>query len=102
MYTLTITDSTESTATVKLSGELDSMAAISFDHDIAKVMSKPGRKFTIDLSDLTYISSAALRTFLNINRQAQTAGGSIRITGIVPKVLQVFQITGFDKLFEID
>jgi len=101
MVKIEILDSSESNVTVKISGEFSSTSVDSFNEGIADVMNNAGREITLDLSDMTFVSSAGLRVFLLLSKRAGAAGGSINIVGILPEILEVIHLTGFDEMFNI-
>jgi anti-sigma B factor antagonist len=42
-----------------------------------------------------------LRALLRIRRQAQAAGGDLMLTEMSPRVREVFEMIGFDDLFQV-
>ncbi|MCE2424937.1 MAG: STAS domain-containing protein [Pseudomonadales bacterium] len=54
-----------------------------------------------DLVDLNYISSAGLRVFLMAARDLQRHGGKALFCGLSEQIMQVFEITGFDKILSV-
>ena len=55
----------------------------------------------LDLSSLSYISSAGLRAILLIGRQLRKQKGTIAVCSLSPIVREVFEISGFDKIFPV-
>ena len=51
--------------------------------------------------ELEYISSSGLRIFLTLRKTAASKGGKVIIKSISPVIRQVFMMTGFLNLFEI-
>jgi anti-anti-sigma factor len=60
-----------------------------------------GRPVVIDFSELTYISSAGLRVLLMAAKKSKATGVPLALAGMAPQVREVFQISGFAKLFAI-
>ena len=56
----------------------------------------------MDCSDLEYISSAGLRFFMQLKRESEAKGGSIRITHLNEDVADIFRMSGFNNLFNIE
>lgn len=54
-----------------------------------------------DLSGVPYVSSAGLRVLLIGAKAAKAAGHKLIITGVAPAVREVFDISGFTKIFTI-
>ncbi|MBI4902240.1 MAG: STAS domain-containing protein [Acidobacteria bacterium] len=84
-----------------LDGFLDAHTAPQFDEAIQKELNAGRRNLVVNCEKLTYISSAGLGVFMSFIEEIRDAGGDIRICGVVPKVLQVFEILGFQTLFDI-
>ena len=55
----------------------------------------------IDLNDVTRLSSSALGKFMRLYKRAMQLNGRVRLCSIHPDVRDAFEITGFDKKFEI-
>ena len=60
-----------------------------------------GADILIDLSQVEFLSSAALGMLGMIHRKTWAAKGRLKLCGIRPPVLQVFQVTKLDSLFDI-
>jgi anti-anti-sigma factor len=58
-------------------------------------------KIIIDCKDLDYVSSSGLRIFLKALKQVSGAGGKFVICSLQSQIMQVFRISGFDRLFDI-
>ena len=86
---------------VKLSGRLDSSSAPPTEESFTRLLASGSRHLAIDLSNLEYISSAGLRVLLVVARKLQQAKGKVVLFGLVPNVREVFQISGFDRIFAI-
>ncbi|MFE3995369.1 STAS domain-containing protein [Streptomyces goshikiensis] len=61
---------------------------------------REGRPLRIDLTAVTYVSSAGLRTLLVVYREAQHAGVSVTLYGVSEEVRFVMSATGFLDFFE--
>lgn len=55
---------------------------------------------TIDLSEVNYISSMGLRSFLSFQK-AISQKGEMKIINVNPEVLEIFKMVGFDKILNI-
>lgn len=86
----------------QVQGELDSTAVENFNEQIASVLNNAGRAITFDFTELSFISSAGLRSLLLINKKAQANGGSVTISGACPEIKHVFNLTGFDTFMTVE
>lgn len=86
--------------TFLLEGRLDTLTAPSFEEKINEVV-EDAEKLIFDLSNLQYISSAGLRVLLGATHQMEEKGKLIVCNPSQP-VREVFDLTGFSRLFIIE
>lgn len=85
---------------LKLSGKLDATEALVATKAVLDVVDA-GKNVTLDLSEVTYVSSAGLRALLTGFKAAQARNLAMTIHSITPPVAQVLKMTGFDSIFPI-
>jgi anti-sigma B factor antagonist len=59
-------------------------------------------RLVVDCERLQYISSAGLGVFMGFIEEVREKGGDIKICTLPPKVRQVFELLGFDALYDIE
>lgn len=101
MITITMDKSAQPTR-VKMSGELDIVATTNQVDELGKVLVLADQALEIDCSELEYISSAGLRFFMQLKRESEAKGGSIRITHLNEDVADIFRMSGFKNIFDIE
>ncbi len=84
-----------------LSGRLDTAAAIPTAEAVKPLMEAENKEIILDCSALEYISSSGLRIFLSIRKAAASHGSHVIVRNINADIRQVFMMTGFISLFEI-
>lgn len=84
-----------------LDGFLDAHTAPEFEEAIQKEIAAGRRRIIVNCERLSYISSAGLGVFMSFIEELRDAGGDIKICSVIPKVRQVFDILGFQSLFDI-
>jgi anti-sigma B factor antagonist len=84
-----------------LSGRIDSEGAVDMDLALHTALSEGKYKMVLDMTDLSYINSAGLRTLADVLTQSQENGGDVKLAALSPKVQRVFEIVGFDNFFHI-
>lgn len=84
-----------------LEGRLDTVAAEQTTKDLAPLNDCTGHDIIIDCTNLEYISSSGLRILLNIRKNAAAVGSKVTILNINDEIQKVFQMTGFNTLFDI-
>jgi len=83
-----------------LEGRVDSNGAAEMDSALQESTASRHYKMVLDMSGVTYINSAGLRTLADILTQNRANGGDLRLVALSAKVERVFKIIGFDKFFE--
>ena len=56
----------------------------------------------IDLGGVPYMSSAGLRSMLTAQKAMMAAGGSLKLVKVQSAVKEVFEITGFSDIINIE
>lgn len=82
-------------------GRLDTAAAVQTAEDVKPLLEAANKEIILDCTDLEYISSSGLRIFLSIRKEAATHGSKVIVRNINSDIRQVFVMTGFISLFEI-
>ena len=85
----------------RFSGRLDTAAAVQTAEDIKPLLEAANAEIILDCTDLEYISSSGLRIFLTIRKEAAAHSSKIIVRNINADIRQVFVMTGFVSLFEI-
>jgi anti-sigma B factor antagonist len=91
----------EGATVIAISGELDAAASDGLRDELLALI-PDGGNLRLDLSDLTYISSAGLRTLLLAYRQAVSEGSRVTLAGVRDEVRFVMAATGFLSLFDVE
>lgn len=86
---------------LKLSGRLDTETSADFELAAHDLTAAGERKFVVDMTGISYVSSAGLRVLLALAKQLHAGDGTLRLSGLAPSVRQVFDLSGFSKLFTI-
>ena len=91
----------ETNVIVKLFGELDTPTSNLIQPQIDELLAIKDKNFVIDCSELDYIASSGLRQLLSLLKATQRTKQTIVLTNVTPRVMTVFKISNFDKLFSI-
>ena len=84
-----------------LEGRLDTVASEQTAKDLSPLKDCTGHDIIIDCTNLEYISSSGLRLLLDIRKNAAAVGSKVTIQNINKEIQKVFQMTGFNTLFDI-
>lgn len=89
----------EGTLRLALKGRLDTTASRELEAVLRNgLLGVSGLE--IDMAGLEYVSSAGLRVLLAA-RKVMNRQGEMRVTGVRPEVMEVFEITGFTDILNI-
>ncbi len=90
----------DKTLTVALEGRLDTVTAPQLEGELRTAVSGVDR-LVFDFAALEYVSSAGLRVLLSaqkvMNRQ-----GSMTIRNVSPEIMDIFEVTGFVDILNIE
>lgn len=82
---------------VALEGRLD---AAESDRALATLQALPG-PLTLECSKLEYISSAGISVIMQTFKRLTSSGSKLVLTGLTPRVKNVFTYAGLDRVLEI-
>jgi anti-anti-sigma factor len=88
----------EEAVTIWLSGELDSDSAPGFNKVIAEAVGHEATRLVLLMEDLTYMSSAGLRSLV-LAHQKLPSEVEIVLIGTRPDVAETIRLTGMDRSF---
>ncbi|MFZ9405809.1 MAG: STAS domain-containing protein [Burkholderiaceae bacterium] len=81
-------------------GRLDGSNAPAAEKELLALV-ESGGSVDVNLAGLDYVSSAGLRVFLAAAKAAKAKGGKLVLMSPKAAVLEVLQISGFDRILEI-
>lgn len=86
----------------KVIGEVDAFTAPVLKEHLTAAQTIPGLQAEIDLSEVDYIDSTGLGIFIGFYKALQEHGGYMKITGVNARLKRLFEITGLDKIIDIE
>ena len=90
----------EDQLTVAVEGRIDTVTSPELEGSLKESMGD-AEKLVIDLKDVDYISSAGLRVLLATHKKLSELGG-MKIKNVCSDIMDVFEITGFNEILEIE
>ena len=85
---------------IALEGRLDTMTAPELEKELNASLGSAD-SLTLDFSKLEYISSAGLRVLLSAHK-AMSGKGGMKVTNVNEIVKEVFEVTGFADILNIE
>ena len=87
--------------TIILQGKIDATVAPDIEQGLLSLVSGGSCKLVTALTEVTFISSAGLRSLVAVLKQARSERGDLRLAGMGGRVKEVFDITGLSTIFKI-
>lgn len=85
---------------IALDGTLDSDSAPRVQQDLSELV-PDGAAVLLDLSGVSYMSSAGLRVLLLVYRQARETGARLALAAVPEEINEVMAATGFLDFFTV-
>jgi anti-anti-sigma factor len=82
-------------------GRIDSATAKTLEQTLLDALGAGSGRLVIDFAGVDYISSAGLRVILLAGKKARAGGGELVLAALKPTIKDVFEISGFLRLFEV-
>ncbi len=84
-----------------LEGRIDSEGSIQLQDTLYAGLEAGKHKMVLEMSQVQYINSSALRTLADVITQTREKDGDLKLVALPPRVKRVLQIVGFDKFSSI-
>lgn len=91
----------QNTRLIAPAGRIDAATAPLLEQDLLAAIDGGDRAIIVDLSSVEYISSAGLRALLAALKRLKALGGNLVLCSMHPYVKEVFDMTGFSKIFQV-
>lgn len=91
----------EQAFTITIEGRLDTTNVGEFEKQIADAFKLAEPNILIDCKALDYISSSGLRIFLTLQKYVIAHKGHLTLLNMQSTIREVFDMTGFTKIFDI-
>lgn len=86
---------------IALVGRLDTNTSPELEDFATDLHSKDVNDIVVDMANCEFVSSAGLRVIVAMQKRA-TVGGSLVFCNVQPEVMEVFSMTGFDKILTFE
>lgn len=82
-----------------ISGRVDSLTAPTLDEKLTELI-RSDKKLVLHLKDVTFLSSAGVRTIINAVKAAKRARGEIKLAEIADHTMDILQTVGIMELVQ--
>ncbi|XHH08139.1 MAG: STAS domain-containing protein [Candidatus Bathyarchaeia archaeon] len=86
---------------VVLMKRFDAYTASSVEAELTRLITEGTKKIVCDFSQTEYLASAGLRVLITASKSLQKTNGRIILCSLRPYVLEVFEISGLNRIFKI-
>lgn len=86
---------------VSVAGSVDALTADELLSALMGHIDEGRSQMVVDMQDVSYTSSAGLRTIALALKASRRKGGDLRLAGLQKGVHRVFEMSGFDNILEI-
>lgn len=86
---------------IAISGRLDTVSAPEFDQRLASALVRPHTEILLDMSQVSYISSAGLRSILHLVKHTQENGGRVGLFSVPAAIMEVLDISGLPARLDV-
>lgn len=86
---------------IALEGRLDTNTSPQLEEFAGELYEKNINDIAVDMAKCDFVSSAGLRVIVAMQKRA-AAGGSLVFRNVVPEVMEVFEMTGFQKILTFE
>jgi anti-anti-sigma factor len=86
---------------IGVNGRLDTVSAPQFDQRVALALAESRARILVDMSGVSYISSAGLRSILHLVKHAAENGGRVGLFSVPAPVMEVLEISGFPSRLDV-
>jgi len=87
--------------TVAVSGDLDAQSAPQLDDCLSELVSQREQNYVIDLIAVPFMDSSGLATLVKLFKRIRIGHGDVKLAGLRPEILKIFQLTRLDRVFDI-
>lgn len=85
-------------AFIRVRGRLDAKGSAALENDLNEAVRAGARRLRLDLTEVTFLSSAGIRVLLRGQQAVARLGGELRVVEASPAVREVLRLGGLEEL----
>lgn len=86
---------------ISVSGRIDGVNAREFESSMSDIISSEDKAVVLNLAELSYISSAGLRSILITAKNLSTNNAKFALCAIPSNIMEIVKVAGFDRIIDI-
>jgi anti-sigma B factor antagonist len=79
----------------------DAYTASQVETELTKLLAEGAKKVVCDFNQTEYLASAGLRVLITASKSMARAGGKMVLCCVKPYVMEVFEISGLNRIFKM-
>ena len=99
--TVTVTTPSYGGKILTLTGRFDHQQIPKLEQSLTAAVHTPAACVLVDMTGVTYINSGGMRVLVSAWRKSHKRGGDLILAGLSPRILELFEMVGFDNIFKI-
>lgn len=85
---------------MRLDGQLNAHSALQLKEEIAALVDDGVIQIIANLTQVDFVDSSGLAALVSGMRKTREEGGNFKLVGVQPMVMQVFELTALDRVFD--
>lgn len=85
-----------------IEGRIDTATAKDFEAKVRELLQDECTEIVLDCQNMSYISSSGLRSFLILQKGINAKKGKLVLRSMGEPIKEIFKITGFASIFNIE
>jgi anti-sigma B factor antagonist len=86
---------------IELPARLDAVGVAALEGQLGAAVAAHKGKVLVDMDQVSFVASLALRMLLTSLKTVQPLGGDLRLAALQPQIAEIFRKSRFDTLFKI-
>lgn len=86
---------------ISVEGNIDTVTSSEFEKNVKEALNGV-KDLVLDFSKVEYVSSAGLRAIISLNSLMEDSEGQMTVKNVSEDVKEVFEMTGFDEILNIE
>lgn len=95
-----VENNSDGNLTISVEGSIDTVTAADFEKQVKEALNG-AKKLVLDFEKVEYVSSAGLRAIISLNSIMEEQGKMV-VKNVSEDVNEVFEMTGFDEILNIE
>lgn len=97
----TLVEEREDVVLISPQSDLHAETVEGFQTLVDELLGADRQYFVVDLSRVSFVDSSGLGALVRLYKRVRLGEGDVRLAGVDPNVMQIFELTRLDRVFDI-